>query len=282
MVYEKRNNLLASAEPPCTIIGVQFILRIFAMYEQRMAPRRRGPSILSCLAGCLIGAVILIVVGIIAVVVLLPRIPSLAARVAGLDPRGETAAVFTGATPAPTIQLQDSSQPAQITINMGEYGGVQTLDTSDYQVEVGADSTGAQAAVATFSEADLFAICQQHSPLCDGSDPRFKNPRIDLRPGGAIFYADASIPNEYNVDLTQTVGVVMKLDDTSRQFQFAGIDIGGELFDNPPAQFADTVDRMQQGANTLLTQVTVDAGNGQALTVAQISIDDNNLTLVLR
>lgn len=253
------------------------------MYEQRMIPRRRrGPSILSCLAGCLLGAVVLVIIGVIAVVVLLPHIPSLAARVAGLNSRGQTAAIFTSATPAPVIQLQDASKPAQITVNMGDYGGEQTLDTSNYNVEVGADSTGTQTAVATFSEADLLAICQQRSPLCNGSDPRFKNPRIDLRPGGMVFYADATIPNQYNVTLSQTVGVVMKLDASGKQFEFAGIDLGGELFDNPPEQLADTVDKMQAGANALLTQVTVDAGSGQALTVSQINIDDNNLTLVLR
>ncbi len=255
------------------------------MYEQRMAPpRRRGPSILGCLAGCLVGAVVMIIVGVIAVFVLLPHIPSLAARVAGLSSRGQTAAIFTSATPAPVIQLQGASKPPQITVNMGQYGGEQTLDTSDYNVQIGSDSTGAQTAVATFSETDLLSICQQRSPLCNGSDPRFKNPRIDLRPGGVVFYADATIPNQYNVTLSQTVGVVMKLDASGKQFQFAGIDIGGELFDinNMPAQFAETVDKMQQGANALLTQVTVNAGSGQALTVSEINIDDNTLTLILR
>jgi hypothetical protein len=83
------------------------------------------------------------------------------------------------------------------------------------------------------------------------------------------------------VNISQTVGVVMKLDDSGKQFRFAGIDIGGELFDNPPAQFADTVDKMQDSANNLLTTLTVDAGTNQPLTVSQISIDDNTLTLVM-
>ena len=253
------------------------------MYEQRrIERRRRGPSLLGCLAGCLFGLIALGIVGVIAVVVLLPRMPGLAARVVGLNSQGQTAALFTAATSAPQIQLQNAGKPEQVSVNLGEYGGEQTLDTSAYDVQVGEDSTGRQTAVAAFTEADLLAICRQRSPLCNGSDPRFQNPRIDLRPGGVVFYADASIPTQYNVTLTQTVGIVMTLDASGKQFQFAGIDLGGELFTDPPEQFADTVDRMQQGANDLLTQVTVDAGSGQALTVSEIAIDDSELTLVLR
>ena len=255
------------------------------MYEQRLPlrrARRRGPNCLALLAGMALAAVACVAVLGVAGVLLAPRLPGLAARLAGLNARGQTAAVFANVTPAPTVQLANASKPAQVTVDLGQNGGQQTLDTGSYNVQVGTDSTGKPAAVATFTEADLMAICQQRSPLCDGSNPQYKNPRIDLRPGGAIFYADAAVPTQYGVTLNQTVGVVMKLDSSGRQFTFAGIDLNGELYDSPPPQFADTVNTMQQSANALLTQITVDAGGGNPLTVSQINIDDNNLTLILR
>lgn len=245
---------------------------------------RRGNSTLKMLGcGCLGAVGVLLVVGVIAVVVLLPRLPDLAAMVIGMTSRGATTDVFVEVTPAPTVALQNVSEPPQVTVNLGHYGGPQTLSTNNpaYDVAVGSDQTGQQTAVVTFTESSLLDICRQQTDICSGADPRFQNPRIDLKPGGAIIYADVSVPTGYGFDIQQTAGVVLQLDASGRQFVFTGVDLNGSLYTNPPAELASTVAEFEQIGNDVLNQVSIDAGGG-ALTLQRAQIDETTLTLIMQ
>src|SRR5690606_5310407 len=127
--------------------------------------------------------------------------------------RGQTEAVFVEEAPAPTPVLQNATVPEQVTVNLGSYGGEQTVTTDNPAVDiaVGSDETGRQTAVVSFTESGLMDICRQQSDVCSGADPRFQNARIDLKPGGAIIYADVSVPTGYGFDVQQTAGVVLQL-----------------------------------------------------------------------
>ena len=152
-------------------------------------------------------------------------------------------------------------------------------DNGLYTLEVGNDPAGAQAAVVSFTEEGLQELCRQRTDICSGSNPRYRNARIDLRPGGAVVYADVSIPELGGV--AQTAGVVLQLDASGRQFEMAGVDIGGTLYDVPPESFGATVSELQQVGNDVLNQLRLEAGGGQ-FALAQVSIDDTTLSITLR
>jgi hypothetical protein len=222
----------------------------------------------------------LLAVAFIAIVLVLTSLPNIAAQLVGFTPRGSTDALFQEALPIPTIQLQDSVQPPQFTVDLGQYGQ-QTLsnDSGLYSVEVGNDETGTQAAIVSFSEAGLQELCRQRTDICGPNNPRYRNGRIDLRPGGAIIYADVSIPELGGVE--QTAGVVLRLDGSGQRFELAGVDIGGTLYDAPPESFGATVSELERTGNDILNQLRLEAG-GDQFALSQVSIDDSALTLTLR
>ena len=232
--------------------------------------------------GCLGLLGIAAVVLIVGFVLVLPSLPGIVAQFAGLSPRGETEAVFADATPIPTIALQNAIQPTQVTVSLGEYG-TETLNTNNtlYEFTIGSGAVGEQMAVASFSEQGLLDLCRQRSPICSDNppDPRFRNPRIDLRPGGAVVYVDVTLPELGG--FTQTAGVVLQLDGTRRQFAVAGVDLGGMLYQVPPEQFGTTIEQVQMQGNQLLNQLSVEAGGGR-FNLSEVQIDDSTLTLILR
>jgi len=246
--------------------------------------RRQGNSgwkLLGC--GCLGALGLLIVLAVVGIFFLLPRLPDLAASIVGMTSRGPTDAVFVENQPAPTVELQNTTEPAQVTVNLGSYGGEQTLTTDNpaYDVTVGSDTTGRETAVVTFTEAGLMDVCRQQNDICSGADPRFQNARIDLKPGGAIIYADVSVPSGYGFDVQQTAGVVLQLDGSGRQFVFSGIDLNGNLYTNPPAELASTVQQFEQTGNDVLNQVSINAGGG-TLMLQRAQIDEETLSLVMQ
>lgn len=246
---------------------------------QRYPVRSRSSfSVVAC--GCLSVIGGLLVVAVIAFVLLLPSLPNIAAQVIGFTPRGNTETLFQSATPIPTVQLQNPVQPQQFTVDLGQYGQ-QTLnnDSHLYTLEVGSDTTGTQAAVVSFSEAGLQELCRQRTEVCSNADPRYRNARIDLRPGGAVIFADVSIPELGGIQ--QTAGVALRLDSSGRQFEFAGVDIGGTLYDVPPESFGATVRDLERTGNEILNQLWLEAG-GEQYVLSQVSIDDTSLTITLR
>ena len=252
---------------------------MYATRIQRQPVRRRSScSVLGC--GCLSALLGLVAVAVVAFFLLRPNLANIAAQLMGFSQRGSTEVLFQSVTPVPTVQLQNPVEPEQFTVDAGQYGS-QTLsnDSSLYQVEVGADASGAQAAVVSFSEAGLQELCQQRSQVCGPNNPRYRNARIDLRPGGAVIFADVVLPELGNIE--QTVGAVLRLDGSGQRFEFAGVDIGGTIYDVPPESFGATVSDLEQRGNDLLNQLRVDAAGGQ-FAVSQVSIDDNTLTVLLR
>jgi hypothetical protein len=221
-----------------------------------------------------------LVIAAVAFVLLIPSIPNLAAQFVGFTPRGRTDALFEEVSAIPTLELQNPVQPQQFTVDLGQYGQ-QTLsnDSGLYTLAVGSDETGTQAAVVTFSEAGLQELCRQRSDVCGSTNPRYRNARIDLRPGGAVIYADVTLPELGGIE--QAAGVVLRLDGSGQRFEFAGVDIGGTLYDAPPEGFGATVSDLERIGNDILNQLRLEAG-GDQFALSQVSIDDSTLTLILR
>src|SRR5690606_9202384 len=128
-------------------------LRTLVMYVQRrpeVRPRRNSSlAWLGC--GCATALGLFAVIIVLAVVLLAPRLPEIAASAIGMSAQGKTEEIFQPEPPRPTVELQNASQPQQVTVNLGSYGGSQTIttDTSYYEVIVGSDPIGQQTAVVT-------------------------------------------------------------------------------------------------------------------------------------
>lgn len=245
---------------------------------RRQPVRRRSTfSVLTC--GCLSGLVGLLVIAAVAFVLLMPSLPNIAAQLVGFTARGSTDTLFQ-ATPIPTIALQNAVQPQQFTVDLGQYGE-QTLsgDSGLYDLQVGSDPAGNPAAVVSFSEAGLQELCRQRSAICGPNNPRYRNAQIDLRPGGAVIYADVAIPELGSIE--QRAGVVLRLDASGQRFEFAGVDINGTIYDVPPEQLGATAADIGRAGNDILSQLRLDAGGGQ-YALAQVSINDDTLTVLLR
>jgi hypothetical protein len=243
-------------------------------------PRRRRSSVLPLACGCLAVFGILVAVVLVGGVLLLPNIIS---SVTGLTPKGETAEIFAEVTPQPTIILQNTAEPQQVTVDLGQFGQ-ETLNNNQpqlYNFTVGAGVGGQPMATATFTEAGLMNICYQRSTICgpNSSDPRFRNARIDLRPGGAVVYVDATVPQLGNIPFP--VGVVVQWDSAARRAKVTGVDIGGTLYTPTQQSLSDLVTTVEQQMNQMIQQAALQI-NGGRYTVSEVSIDDSSVTLILR
>ena len=241
------------------------------MRVQRVRQRSNMPFMLcGCLAATLVGMVVLAV----GVLILLPRLPGIALLAAGFTARGSTAQTFANAPVTPLVQLQNAVTPGQVVVNLGTYGA---QELPPVYVQTG-QVDGGQAATVLLSEDDLMTLCRQRTTLCSNTNPQYQNVRVDLRPGGGVVYADVSLPE---LGVTQTVGAVLRLDATQRQFELTGVDVGGTLYALPSGTLEARAQEAATTANALLQQASLSVDGGQ-YTVTDIRIDESSIMFVMR
>ena len=233
---------------------------------------RRSPSLFGC--GCLIMMSCAIVAGV-ALLLVLPVLPGLVIQVAGFESSGSTDDVFRANTPPPPVVVEDAGPPPQQAfIDFGAYG-TQSLNNNLYDYNIAIGST---TATVSFSEQALMAICQQQTTLCSSGNSQVRNAQVDLRPGGAVVYADVFIPQ---VAAWQRAGVVLSIDGSRRQLQVAGIDMNGQLFSTAADGLGATIAEIERTANDILRQLSLNAG-GERYNLSEVRADDTTLTLILR
>lgn len=245
------------------------------MQIQRPARRSNLPYIGF---GCIVLLAICLITTVVGVIFLLPRLPEIMLQVGGFQPEGETDAVFANVTPIPTIQIENPVIPSQAIISLGNYGS-EVLNPSryEYTLAVGSVASG-QLATLTFTESSLMTLCAQRTTVCSGTGGVYRNGRIDLRPQGAVIYADVYVPQ---LGSWQNLGVVMRLDSTNRQLQVIGVDLNGTLFAAPPSELGTIVRDIEQTGNDILRQVALEA-DSQRYTLFEIRIDNTTLTMIMR
>ncbi|MEP7293994.1 MAG: hypothetical protein ABI835_19565 [Chloroflexota bacterium] len=252
--------------------------------QSAQPPRRRRSSLLTLTCGCLATFAVLLVIVIVGGVLLLPQIIS---RVTGLTPQGDTSAVFDQVIVQPTPVLQNPTEPQQVTVDLGAFGQ-QTITNNNpqlYDFTLGTGAGGEQVVTAGFTEAGLMQLCQHRSTICtpNSTDPRFRNARIDLKPGGAVVYVDASLPQLGNVTLP--AGIVLRWDASAHRVTVAGVDLGGVLYapnaQELPQALGETVAAVEQQMNDLIRELAVEAGGGR-FTLSDVIADEVSMTIVLR
>lgn len=255
------------------------------MRVERYAPARRGPQgwliALGCVVTFSLGAVLLCA-GFYATGRLVPLILSLG----GVENLGDTDELFSEPV-VPTPQVVNGTSPSRVTVDLGEFGSQSIeVDPRDFTLQVGSSTSGSQLATATFTEVGLLQLCNQRSTVCTGSDGRYRNASIDLRPGGAVVYADINTGMFW-----QRIGVVFRLDAGRTSLNVAGVDIDGVTYNPdtlpgllPPdvrQQISGSVDEIEAAANDVLQQLVIQS-SGQSYRLTDIIVDDTLLTLVLQ
>lgn len=239
--------------------------------------RRSALSLPVMACGCL---AVLVGGGILAAILGVFLLPGIVLQLSGFQSRGSTEALFESITPLPTVQIvSQEPTPASAVINLGQFGS-QPLNNNlyNYTLATGSTASGQRAAALTFDENGLFALCQQRSDVCGPTNPRFRNARIDLRPGGAVINGEVFVPQ---IGLWQSAGLVVQLTSDNRSLTVAGIDVGGSLYSTPPNEFRDLITEIERQGNAALQQLALEAG-GSIYSLSGVSIDHNTLTLILQ
>jgi hypothetical protein len=228
--------------------------------------------------GCLASLALCFIVVVIGALIIIPVLPTIGMRLMGFTAQGETQALFSEVTPVEPVPLENPIEVSQATINLGAYG-TQNLppDPLTYTIEIGSMG-GSQAATVNFTEAGLMELCRNSSEICRNGDSRFRNVRLDLKPGGAIVYADVALPD---INISQNVGVVLRLDTPNARFTVAGVDVGGILYQVPPSNMGELVSEVERVGNDVLRQLTLQAA-GEHFTLTEVYIDETQLTMVMR
>jgi hypothetical protein len=248
------------------------------------------------------------ILALLIVVVIIATVPAaLALRLAGFRSQGDTAEILDerGSLAAPTIAwspsvdgdatLDDGVAPADGAGGaQPSPGGPQTLDAvtvdlwflaqprtvpSDQlgadRLERGQTEAGATAYYIEFDEAGANAQLDRWFGEYVAAQSRLRDPAIDLKPGGAIVYADVDLELGW-----QRVGAVLMVDATGRQIQVVGVDIGGRLYSTPPdGQIAEMVQRVESEANRALRELAFVDDAGQ-LIIRAISVDETRAQIL--
>ena len=255
------------------------------MQVQRVQRRpSRGINLMGCLAafgGCalLTGAAVCV-----SVFIFRDALVGVGLQAAGFESEGRTDDVFQQVeAPTPLPQIAAPTLPPSFSVSAGGYGQQTIQNNQGAQVRVGQDETGQNLATVTSTETDIMNLCRQWSTICTPqgtleSGYTLRNARIDLKPGGAVIYAEAQAPG---VNIWQEAGIVFQVNAAGDGLVVRGVDVNGLLFSSPPPELAVLVNEAESAINDAIRQVAIDA-QGENYALQSIAIDDSQMTLLLR
>jgi hypothetical protein len=245
---------------------------------------------------------------VVVVVVVIATVPAaLALRLAGFRSQGITADILDerGAAAAPTIAWSpaagqgttpqapgaegqsDGVGPGApegpqsldaVTVDLWFLAEPQTLQSDQVgaeRLERGETGSGETAYFIEFDEESANAHLMQWFGEYIDQQNRLRDPWIDLKPGGAVIYADVDLEVGW-----QRVGAVLMVDGTGRQIEIVGVDIDGRLYSTPPnGQIADLVRQVESEANRALRELTFLDPAGQ-LAIQTITVTEDRAQIL--
>ena len=255
--------------------------------REKPKPSRRGRvSCLGCLAvlgACLFFSVLSLVM---AFILLRDQVTTAALSLAGFQTEGQTAVILaTNAPVVPTAPpMTNISAPPNFSVAESRTSPerINLQNNQGVSVQAGTTAEGEMATITT-TERELAALCQTYTNACG---PRgiteqgftIRNASIDLFPGGVVVNADFAAPN---LPVPQNLGLVFQVGPTGDNLILRGVDVGGMLFSQPPAELAGVVQTVQQDLDRIVQEAVVDVG-GAGYSLNRIVIDDETVTLVLK
>lgn len=166
----------------------------------------------------------------------------------------------------------------RVTLNVqGQQAVIDTQTIHADRVEQAQTVQGTEAYYAEYNETGANALANDLFVQYATADlqQQMRNPHVDLKPGAMVVYAEANLEIGW-----QEVALILAFDESGTQFEVAGIDIGGQRFDQPPAGFlANMMNSFEVQGNQALrnAQIVTPTGN---LNIQQIYITENTLQVV--
>ena len=256
------------------------------------------------LPGC--GIVLLVLV----VLVVIGAPAALALRLAGLRSEGDTADYFQrqAITVLPTIQwFNSAAQPVELTptpaatsvdgesvdteqtaagpqpleevvVDVWFLGQPETFAASEVyaeRLERGSLEDEPVAYFIEYDEAGLNTYLETWFGAYAASQLPLRNPWIDLKPGGAVVYAEVNLEVGW-----QEVGAVFTLDENGRQFVLNGLDVDGRFYSLPPqGEVANLAYQLETEGNRALQDLTFIDPAG-LLTVQSINLSEDSVQIL--
>lgn len=252
--------------------------------NQPIRTRRTSNPLIGCSLFLLVCPLVMVST-VVAVAIFSPSLlTGMALQMAGFRPLGDSAEAFVGGQDAvPTIApLQGAVVAPSVLLQASAFGN-QSLENFAVQVEVGITESGQRGAVVTLTEADLTRLCQQYTSACSSEGLALngfiiRNALFDLRLNGVIARFD--VANEI-FGLSQSVGVVLRVQPTTRRFEALGLEVNGQLFGTPKDGLGEFIHTLEAQLNQIVDSATL-AANGNIYTVNEIEFSDSTLRVSLR
>jgi len=143
------------------------------------------------------------------------------------------------------------------------------------RLERGRTEDGALAYYIEFDEEGANAYLDHWFGVYVAQEARVRDPWIDLKPGGAVIYADVDLELGW-----QRVGAVFMLDNNGRQLVLVGVDVDGRLYSTPPAgRIAELAAQLESEGNRALRELTFLDSAGR-LTIQAISLSEDGAQIL--
>jgi hypothetical protein len=240
------------------------------------------------------------------VLVVIATVPAtLALRLAGFRSEGKTADILNergAAAPStlawPSGDPESAARPAEegepgggnspvtegpesldsITVDLWFLTQPRTLPLDQVgaeRLERGQTENGATAYYIEFGEQSANAHLNTWFGEYIEQQSRIRDPQIDLRPGGAVIYADVDMEIGW-----KRVGAVLMVDGTGQQIDVIGVDIDGRLYSSPPTgEIARLVQQVESEANRALRELAFVDPAGQ-LTIREIRVTEDRVQIL--
>lgn len=106
---------------------------------------------------------------------------------------------------------------------------------------------------------------------------QLQSTRVDLKPGGLTIYGDVKIGTQ-----VQTVGALFALDESYRQFEFVGVDVGGQVLAAPPdGPLTAAIEALEDNGNRALRELQFLDTEG-TLTIQAIVLTEDTVQIMAR
>ncbi len=138
------------------------------------------------------------------------------------------------------------------------------------RLERGRTTGGQVAYFIEFDEAGLNQYLNYWFGAWAKQNTHLRNAYMDLKPGGVIVYGEVDLGTRW-----QRAGAVFSLDESGRQFVFAGVDMAGELLAAPPyGPLTEGIKALTENGNRALRELRFIDPEGD-LYIQQIVLSDN-------
>jgi hypothetical protein len=196
---------------------------------------------------------------------LTPTAPADGSAPAPAAPAGSGPASESGSLDRIVVDIWFLSQPTAFSAS----------ETFARRLERGRTDDGTLAYYIEFDQAGINAYLNYWFGRYVAQEKRVREVSLDLKPGGAIVYADVNLEVGW-----QRVGAVFMLDASGRQLILAGVDMDGRLYSAPPdGQIASLVAQLESEGNRALRELTFVDPAGR-LTIQSISLGEDRVQIL--